>query len=135
MRVLSSIILLIIFFTGCSNSPQYKIIGEWETGNLGSSGTEEKSLFIFKKDLTGTIVYGNGSTELTWSIDDTKEPIRIEVIANNGASKRGIMKFITDDKILMRLFIFEEDFINEFLEGDELEDWSLAKDQVVLTRK
>ena len=55
MGVLSSIILLIIFFTGCSNSPQDKIIGEWETGNLGSSGTEEKSLFIFKKDLTGTV--------------------------------------------------------------------------------
>ena len=129
MKILLLSLSLLLF--SCSDSPISKIVGEWEMNEKKSNQTYS---FLFNLDKTGSLIGGGGSSDFNWQLDSNKNPIRIDIIAKN-STKHGILKFVTDDKIIMRLGSHGESAPSEFLEGDDLRDSSLAKHQALLFRK
>jgi hypothetical protein len=117
MLLLISLILLSVFALGCDSrvegksepetlSIEEKLVGEW----LGTDSSGQSVLFIFNKDKTVIIVAGNevidgiGKGEIIWEIDDSSNPVYLNMIARNFDDEGewvvpNLFRFLTDDKI------------------------------------
>lgn len=100
-----SIIVTLLTIVSCSLTSEQKIIGEWK----GVDHTGEISSFTFYDDKKVKMTKGNESSPddaITWKIDDSKEPIHLDLLAKQNGETRTlplILRFINDTQIELRM--------------------------------
>ncbi|NOQ35203.1 MAG: hypothetical protein GQ569_04830 [Methylococcaceae bacterium] len=105
MNKLFYIAFMLLLLASCSLTPQEKIIGKW----TGTDHQGQTASFIFYKDKKAEMIQGEYSTKgdaITWEIDDTKNPMYLDLIATKVSEVRRlplIFRFISDIKIELRM--------------------------------
>lgn len=129
-------ILLVLFVASCSKSLHNKIIGEWK----GTDHTGATASFVFYADGNAKMIQGNlvidgqpqGRT-VTWELNDTQSPMHLDLIVTlkDGKSKKlpMIVRFITDNKIQLRMSADMTSRPTEFLDSDQINQIILLKQQ------
>ena len=117
-RIISAAVLLLttVFFMGFT-PPGHNIVGEW----AGTDKTEKTASFIFDKThhltmiMDGKVMSGveheeNGKkVAIKYELDETKKPIwldfvfYIDGVREDAKTAKGIIRFISDTKIEMRM--------------------------------
>jgi len=127
----SIILLLTVFILSCATPPQQqisdvknKLIGEWSS--VDQSG--KQGSFIFYKDGNADMVIEGKPMEdenikLIYFFDSSKEPMELDLIYvdnfnNEWVLMRGIVQFLTDNKIKIRSF-FNDNRPEGFLAKDD----------------
>lgn len=112
--VLVVMLLLLACCLGCEDaaeskaeilSVEEKLVGEW----VGTDYIDQSATFIFNEDKTammivGNIVYDSKSNDVFWKINNTYDPIHLDIVMKKNNLEEElilpmIVRFITSEKI------------------------------------
>ena len=106
-NLLAVTVLAVALSIGCASQPPY--VGEWEAEiHGGPRSVVWSGEYVFRAD--GAIQYVRRSAGKPdqvdtgrYRIDDSQDPIRIDIEWQNGKSEAGILRFVGNEKRLMEM--------------------------------
>jgi len=128
---IASAFLAVALVAGCSRQPPH--VGEWETEiHAGPRSVTWGGSYVFLESGYIKFVQTDLGKQKSvdkgkYKIDDSKDPIQIDIEWENGKSEVGIFRFVGDEKKLMEIELTT-------LGGKE-RPTSFGKDTMLLTKK
>jgi hypothetical protein len=118
-RLSIAVISIALALCGCTKTPEAKLVGEWQ----GTDETGHSASMIFNRDHSFRMMIGNmlfdestfSGVKVEWRIDVSHDPIWLNVVMSGSGKELVlpmIIRFVTDQKILVRMPSDLSDFPN-----------------------